>query len=231
MLLHKSQLMVADLCSTEASRPTLNGLHVTSTHAEATDGHVFLRFTPEAIGDAADFPAIEGVKQFDPGADGVVIPSAYCREAIKSAPKRARLPILESIMLGRNGSEAHVELVSMDLDRTNRTTARTLDGPFPNCECVIPKESESVAVRVRLGMGVLKRLVSTLDKMSKGQCEPGVTLEFRAADSCYMREQPEKGQKDEDRKRTPDYLSAIRFTMHADGGNVLGVLMPQRPAR
>lgn len=199
MLLSRSSLAVVAVASDELARPQLNGVHVAPDGTcTATDGHRLIRVGP-VTADAADFPACgQGVVALPAG--GFILPSAAAREALKSIPKgrHYHFPILQHVKLAElaaaNGVPGRGVLVATDLDTTKRTEFRPLEGPYPNCDAVIPK-GEPV-FRIGFNLALLAEVCATLGALSADRlCREGV-LEFHGPLSpCVITvSSPENGQ-------------------------------------
>jgi len=154
MLLNKQTLDIADICSRDETRPALNGLRVTRKFVEATDGHKLVRVTLPAQNDE-DYPKIKGFKPLKRSKNTeVIIDRSHVTDIKKSIPKLKAWhhpPILAHAQIDFHGANSSVRVATTDLDKSNITEYRTIEGPFPNTERSIPKTKPKIEQDVGAG--------------------------------------------------------------------------------
>jgi len=128
--------------------PALNGVHITKEYIEATNNHCLLRITLptlKAIQPDSDFPVCKDIYaggneiaeyKSDSGFNDVIIPIKDIIGMSKVTKKKSTLPILENISI-RFGKDS-VQVASTNLDSWAVKTIKTIEGPYPNTNPVIP---------------------------------------------------------------------------------------------
>jgi DNA polymerase III sliding clamp (beta) subunit (PCNA family) len=162
-LLPKAVGGLTRLAAKDSGRYAMNGVRVAFTdkgqfRAEATDGKVLGRVTGECA-DAREYPPLPALESAPNGATEGVIPAKALKEACKNVPKGSLVrskPILGHLAVVLAPNEA--TLASTDLDGANAGLTRLVEGRFPPCDDVFPKQKDEV-VRVRLNPKLLKELL------------------------------------------------------------------------
>lgn len=140
-MLNVHNLTLANLCSKEASRFTLNGILVTPECTVVTDGHQLTIVDTPAFPAEEQTPLICGKpilrtwKPFILGAD-------HALELAKAIPKKSFMPVLCNAYLLECGEENVTFGIGLsEQDGTGRTlTFPILAGNFPDYHRVLPKE-------------------------------------------------------------------------------------------
>jgi hypothetical protein len=207
MLIHKDSFKVFAVASKEASRPQLNGVHVSlDGTCEATNGHCLVR-VHNVTASAEDFPVpSKGWTPPEVPAEGFIVPTEDAKACAALPPKKQRLPFLaENVLLESLNGRAR--FVATDLDRWPAVDVRPVEGTWPNTDAVIPKADEA-RFSIAVNPYVLARTLTTLaDALGmKGERYPAVVIRFY----------------------TP--LSALRLdaTAGSNGGQGTALVMPIR---
>jgi hypothetical protein len=178
-LLPKNVGELARLAAKETGRYATNGVCVAFTdggkyRVEATDGKVLGRVTG-VCEDAREYPPLPALESAPNGATEGVIPAKALKEACKKVPKgnlvRSK-PILGHRAVVMAPNEA--TFASTDLDEATSGLTRLVEGKFPPCDDVFPKEKDEV-VRIRVNPKLLKELLDVAAAFSDPDC-PKVEL-------------------------------------------------------
>jgi hypothetical protein len=167
MLIRKASFKVAAVASCDAVRPNLNGVHVMPNGTcEATDGHCLVRVHTPTRGDSSEYPCpFPGWKAPTVPVEGFIVPTADAKAAAKLPPRKSCLPMLtENVLLESLNGRA--KLTATDLDRWTAVEPRPIEGPYPLCDCVIPKADDmgqAVEFNPRLLAKTLLTLADALD--------------------------------------------------------------------
>lgn len=168
MLLNKYNLSLAKLVSKENSRYTINGIHVTASGTEVTDGHRAVRISLPAQ-DVNSFPVIEGVQ--DVPAPDFILPSDIAAKIASNIPSKSTIPVIKNAIVGISPAGSSVLAVT-DLENPIVFKPRMLSGQFPRLDSVWPamlnkrvanvKENEYVAVSLNAQyvIDILRELVA-----------------------------------------------------------------------
>lgn len=188
MLLKKNQIDALALCvSKDVTRPAFNGIHLSPRYAEATDGHVLLRVFAEGVVGTAEYPKIEGFNgPTMPKKRGeVIVPTKAMCEAGKGIKKYRSLPILESLAIDARGADTSITMATTDMVEPKVTTSRTIEGPFPDTDKVIPGSRPDI--RIGFNPHVLGQVIDAAKKLGSKH----IVLETHGdigAMSCGIRE-------------------------------------------
>ena len=183
MLLSKRQLLAHKFCSTDETRPSLNGIQVEPTgRVLATDGHCAV-IVPPCDADSSQFPQKgEASPEYVPSAS-FILPTAAAVSALKSIPRGrmiGTLPILAHVaVVNVNGT---VDMQTTDLDTVNNLSARPIDGTFPILENVWPKGEPTLTVHFDLDLIV--QVCAALSEMAPDKNSAAATFRFHKADSA-----------------------------------------------
>jgi hypothetical protein len=178
MLIRKESFKVAAVASCEATRPNLNGVHVMADGTcEATDGHCLVRVHTPTRGDASEYPVpFKGWTAPEVPKDGFIIPTADAKAAAKLPPRKGWNTLLtENVLLESLNGRA--KLSATDLDRWTAVEPRPVEGPFPNCDCVIPK-ADDMSTGVEFNPRLLAKTLLTLADALDLSDLSGVVLRF-----------------------------------------------------
>lgn len=171
MFLIRKEILNALVLATTAddTRYFLNGIQITTDEdgkltAQATDGHMLLRFKGES-GEVADFPLVRGAKLEK--ASKVLIPTPVAKTLAGLLSKvKSSLPILGNVLVGsapRVGAddEDRATLVITNLEEEHVVTVRQGEvDRFPNTAPLWKMRAESPSVEVTLGAEILQRLAA-----------------------------------------------------------------------
>jgi len=190
-MLNKHNLNIAQLCSKEESRFTLQGILVSPEGTVVTDGHVLMKVTlPDMPEDSA--PVIDGctpTAEFKP----FILPKAAALDIAKQIPKSSTIPVIQNVFVG---SETDAETVDpksdepkpvvlgvTDLETPKVFRPKRLTGNFPDYTRVIPKD-ETAEFAIGMDMKLLSRLVKQLDSFIDNKSISAATLYFKDEDSA-----------------------------------------------
>ena len=185
MLLSRAQLMLHKFCSTDETRPNLQGIQFRANGvAAATDGHRLGRLASEDIARSRDKKSGFTInypypKEWGPvpiPKEGIVLPAKQIAEVLKALPKKvtpgthhsaADYALLEKI----DGKIATVSVT--DGASTRRFEMEIIDQPFPDYEQVIPKAEPAfqIGFNLRYVEDMLKAIAATLPNPAV----PGIT--------------------------------------------------------
>ena len=185
MLYTKAHLAVRHAASTDETRPNLNGIHFRADGStEATDGHIMIRSKSDHLPEV-DFPTIEGreIEDPEPTLESFILPSTTAATLVKRIPKKSSMPILTSAALDvahANGNGA-VQFHTTDLETAELTTARKIDGEFPDTDNVQP--TSKIQVETAIDLSLVERFLKAIreaDPMGgKNGRARGVKVEIR----------------------------------------------------
>jgi DNA polymerase III sliding clamp (beta) subunit (PCNA family) len=129
---------VAVACSTDDTRPVLNGVHITPKRTAATDGRILLMADTQ-LQDAGELPSAIA-DCVAPLPESVIMPAETLNSAAKLKGKKSALRCLRQAYLC-NGS-----IVTSDLDTTRRADYTAIEATFPNYQQVIPTTDPKAVV-------------------------------------------------------------------------------------
>lgn len=205
LYLHKRVAPIAQLASSDESRPNLQGIRVAQLEGgrvqlEVTDGHELARLTlTPAVADG-EFPAPESPPPTQSA--GLIHRDAWetAFKGLKKSGHHETLPVLDHLEVSL-GAE-HATLTSTDLEGQNRQTVKLMDGRFPNLEAVLPKEEPTVTISFNATL--LKRIMGVLAQISDDKRQPRVKLDVFGPNS------------------------PMRFTLQDADLELIGLVMPMR---
>lgn len=194
---------ITAFASDDPSRYVLKSVHYNEKAQclEATNGRFLIR-VPVTV-DEGEFPTLSGecIAPKD-----CILPLAPFKKALASIPNGGSLPILKHVALSASAGDK-LRLTTNDMETENNTVTKPVEGNYPNCEQVIPKEPAKFAIA--LDPSLLKTVVEYFAKHN-GEKTRAVRLEFFG-----------------DKK--PSDLSPVRITgTLANGKEAMVVLMPMR---
>ena len=155
MLVDKHALRILAAASKDPSRYALNGLHVTETGLEATDGNILARVS------LPDFLPDDAPTSWQPMAAeslaGTILDGKALAQVAKAIPKKERIPILQCAAIGKNGKGG--QAVTGLPDEESRLAVPFVDATYPKTQEAYPKGKPvfQVALNARL-LGVLASL-------------------------------------------------------------------------
>ena len=149
MLLNRHNLSLTALCSKDPACVNLNGLHITPTHTEATDGHCAGRVTLPVC-DTEDFPPCGGVVSSSEQLKPCLVPREAIERLAKSIPTKAaaRMPVLGHVRVDVVATNAnnHFRAVTTDMQTVTPIEAQKAEGTFPDMEQVFPTDTPYITV-------------------------------------------------------------------------------------
>ncbi len=167
--LNAHNLTIANLACREVSRFTLNGIHITPTHTEVTDGHLAMRVSLPDI-DAASFP-LDPADNLTPCEGNATLATEHAIALAKALPRKTNLPVLQTVALVQNGAigedgRPKRYVVSNDLETVTKKPVM-VTGSFPDLSRVMPASlgSDTLAV-VTLDARLLGAICSQVAKMA-----------------------------------------------------------------
>lgn len=199
-LMNRAEMDLAGLAGSDASRFSTCGVHVTDKHSEVTNGHYLVRVPAEPM-KAEDFPVVPGMG--NGGSIDAIVPTGALQSAAKAVPKKSRIPVLAALHIGVG--EKGIVLTSTDLESAHVQPTQVIEGKFPDCDKVIPAESEC-HVKVAFSAAYLKALAAYVEKHGQGR-SPAMQISIDP--------------------KHPENAARIEFNLE-DGQKGLAVLMPMR---
>lgn len=164
ILLSRAQADLKSFVSKDATRVALNNINVTSTYAEATEGHVLLRVPHDNTIDPAHFPAVNGIGSGLNGNSVLVKPEAL-EKAFKHIDPKSCLPILGYVHLSVDEKDTPI-LTATDLETSVHVRQQKMDATFPDTDQVIPQEPRPLSVC--LNAELVKKLADWACKHGRG---------------------------------------------------------------
>lgn len=141
---------VSAFCSDDPTRLVIQGIHYNQKAGciEACNGRVLIR-VPVTF-DPSEFPPVADTQ----AAHDCIIPQAAFKRALGNLPKTTKLPVLQQIRLGVNGT--HCTLTTTDLETEQAIKTKMVEGGYPNIEQVIPSNAPKFSIS--LSSEILKRV-------------------------------------------------------------------------
>jgi DNA polymerase III sliding clamp (beta) subunit (PCNA family) len=192
MLIPKSLAPIAVAAATEATRFTMNGVHLTRlpngrAQMTATDGRRVLRAT-WTDADAIQYPTmLAGGSPLDPAGKAekrldAIVPIPALLDALKAAAKSRHKPILAHAVLEESSVNGTVRLVATDMERVHDSKTRVLDGEYPDFSGVFPKRLKRLGCLNPRLLG--EALIAMAKIMEAEGCElPSVYVDVADKDS------------------------------------------------
>lgn len=147
VMLDRAVLGLKAFAATEKMHYALNGVHLTSRFAEATDGKMLLR-VPHANFDAEGFPEVNDHSVGLNGEDFIVQPSAF-EKAFAGAAKKTSRAVLQYVRAGVTEDGEKPVLSATNLEDSVSIRTRPVEGEFPHSDTLIP-DPEGALARVTL---------------------------------------------------------------------------------
>lgn len=183
MLIPKSVLSIASLCSNLGPNHLLGGVHFRrdsagKASAQATDGRAAIEVTwAEPAWD--EFPDV-GSKLEPRARWSAVIPAKQVLEAQKGLVSRPVRAILGALALvedewkkADDGPLRRVEMVSTDLDTIRRLQPLAIEGEFPDFRPCVPSYTAENSSTVKLSIPQLRDLLNVLEKLGTEKNQHG----------------------------------------------------------
>ena len=131
MLLNKANLAIAKIADKTGSRYSLSSIQVTAADTRATDGTVTIIVTREQMS-ADNFPIVSGINA-ESGTNPILLASKDALAIAKALPKKIKIPILNSVIVGeaQNGTRS---LGVSDGSCSQVISTKIPEGRFPNLD-------------------------------------------------------------------------------------------------
>lgn len=186
MLYNSLNLEVAKIASKSAMRPEIAGVFFKQDRTVATDGFRLLEVRTPADVKVEDFPMVDG-KAAMRGIQPFIVPARSLREI--KLPKKTNLPICQNVAI-KHLDDKRAEFLTTDLETANITTARKVEGKFPDYEQIFP--TGEPAAQVVINGELLAELVAIMAKLNKTS---SVRLKFYGPEKPIVLEAGELNQK------------------------------------
>ena len=173
----------------------------------ATDGHILIVADDPDPQPDAEFPVVAGAPFHASPAKPFLLHVDIAKRLIAAMPKKATIPILQTVQASTNGSAQTVTVAATDLQAPMTATIHLDDqGQFPQYERILQRADEQTYVKVCMDVEVLETLIKAI----KGINGKYVTFEVPNG--------------------KPECLEALRFAVKspADTVQVSGLAMPCR---
>jgi hypothetical protein len=178
MLLNPKVLRLSKAASKEPQRETLACVHIRADgSAEATDGHMLVRWTPTEKLDPKEYPIIEGVNAggvdeegnpLEPELEPFMLPRESAEGILKALPKgRTTFPILRNVLLDteKTNADGNAVMAVTNLETAQVFKPRKTEGQFPDLDKVIPT-GKRPAIRMGFDLHYLGILLDTLKALN-----------------------------------------------------------------
>lgn len=137
------------------------GIHFTETHAEATNGKIAIR-VPHTHFQPEDHPV-----RLDPLPAARILPANAVTEAIKTAPRKSTIPVMNTMVIGAHPkNKEEVMLATHNLDSEKSFHAKPIEAQFPKIEQVIPPRNRENAFTVILAPQLLSILAEYASRLN-----------------------------------------------------------------
>lgn len=187
MLYNSLNLEVAKIASKSEMRPEIAGVFFKQDRTVATDGFRLLEVRTPADVKVEDFPCVDG-KAAMRGVQPFIVPARSVRE-IKIPKVKNGLPIIANVAI-KHADARLIEFLTTDLETAKITTARRVEGKFPDYEQLWPAGAPVAEVVVNGALlGELVEIMAKLDRTS------AVRIKFFAPDKPIVLEAGNEGQK------------------------------------
>lgn len=185
MVYNSLNLEVAKIADKSDARPEVAGVFFKSDRTVATDGFRLLEVTAPDRMTPDEFPKVDG-KTAMRGVKPFIVPAKSLRDI--KIPKSGSLPILSHVAIA-HADENRVDFMTTDLDTAKITTARKVQGKFPEYEAIFPT-GEPVAEVLING----QYLAGLLEIMAKIDKTGAVRVKFYAGDKPIVLESGNENQ-------------------------------------
>lgn len=163
-----AQNLKCHVAAREHGRFPLHSIALTEHGTVSTDGRLLL-FIPYPSVDPKDIPGVEGMKNTPMPKALILIDPEDAKRAADMAPKRPLCPAHALVHIEPESNpdgEDRFTFGVTDGRRTQKMTARKVEGSFPDYPCVIPDYTTCHAVTFDIKM--LARAIKTLEAASNG---------------------------------------------------------------
>lgn len=187
MLYNEHNLSVAKIASKSEMRPEIAGVYFSKDKTVATDGVRLLEVRTPSDVKVEDFPMVDG-KAAMRGVQPFIVPARSVREI--KIPKKTNLPICQNVAI-KHLDDKRVEFLTTDLETAKITTARRVEGKFPDYEAIFP--TGEPAAQVVVNGELLAELVEIMAKV--GGATKSVRVKFYGPEKPIVLEAGELNQK------------------------------------
>ena len=159
MIIGKEDLLLENVTSDESHRFAIQHIHVTKRFSEATNGRMLMRYIPKERGKDEDFPQTDAIKGKNLNLAEILINRKTAKEMIKTLPKKAMIPILQSVQCAEGIA------VTTDLDKINqfRLNGNGDNGVnFPETENIINDALNQPCVDIAIDPHLLIQLFNAI---------------------------------------------------------------------
>lgn len=181
-MLNKRNFQVAEFCSKEESRYTLQGIQVTPNETVATDGHKLV-WVSSAPFESKSFPVVQGMTACDTFTPFVLAKETASTVA-KSIPKKTTIPVLTcaGICDALTPNEPSTRMIAVtDLQSPQVWQTVPLSGTFPNWQAVMPRWEKATS-RITLNAEYLAQIAKFAAQFNDRT--HAVTLSFYGEDNA-----------------------------------------------
>lgn len=171
MLYNSLNLEVVKIASKSEMKPELAGVLFKNDRTVATDGFRLLEITTPTGVKPEDFPVVDGAAAMR-GCQPFIA-SAKSLKEIKIPKVKNGLPILQNVAI-KYLDDKRVEFLTTDLETAKITTARRVEGKFPDYEQIFPQGAP--AAEVVINGELLAELLGIMAKL--GGITKSVKMKF-----------------------------------------------------
>ena len=162
MLYNSLNLEVAKIASKSEMRPEIAGVFFKNNLTAATDGFRLLEITTPVGVKPEEFPVVDGAAAMR-GCQPFIVPARSLRE-IKIPKAKNGLPILQNVAI-KYLDDKRAEFLTTDLETAKITTARRVEGKFPDYEQLWP--AGAPAAEVVINGELLAELLGIMAKLDR----------------------------------------------------------------
>jgi len=167
----RRQLEIIKLASKDETRTALCGLYIDRDTTVITDGHKLVTITSQPK-PQEDWPANSIPWEKDDSAP-FIISREQVEKALKNLPRKASMPILQNVAIGKIENEEgrkDVACQTTDLDNTDKVEGREIEATFPNYKQVIPPYLDDTLYQsIGISAGYLKEICTVLEKYNNSK--------------------------------------------------------------
>lgn len=161
MLYNQNNLNCAAIASKSKTKPEISGVYFTKDKTVATDTFRLLEVGTPAGVKPEEFPVVDGAAAMR-GVKPFLIPARSVKDI--KLPKNKNLPICENMAI-KHLDDKRAEFLTTDLETAKITTARRVEGQFPDYEQLFPKSKP--AAEVTINGQLLAELLTVMAKLDK----------------------------------------------------------------
>jgi DNA polymerase III sliding clamp (beta) subunit (PCNA family) len=187
MLYNNLNLEVAKIASKSETRPEISGVLFRKDRTVATDSFRLLEIGTSAEIKPEDFPVVDGAKAMR-GCKPFIVPARGLKDI--KVPKNKNLPIVNNVAI-KYVDDKRVEFLTTDLETAHITTARKVEGQFPEYEGIFPTGQSMVEVIIN--GDYLAELLTIIGKL--GGAQKQVKIKVYGPEKPVMLEAGDNNQK------------------------------------